>query len=66
MKIELIVPESFRKHYERDKFEDSLTRVGIDLQCLSVNMSGKYEWETIDMLAVAFKNSREVKDYGYK
>ena len=66
MKIELIVPETFRRHYERDKFEDSLQRVGVDLQCGSVNMSGKYEWETIDMLTEAFKKSREVKDYEQK
>ena len=66
MKIELIVPDSFRKHYQRDKFVDSLERVSIDLESQSVYMSGKYELETIDMLAVAFKNSREVKDYEQK
>lgn len=54
MRIEIEIPEEFKKHFEYDKFEDSLRRLILDANC----MAGNYEKETAEMLINAFKNSK--------
>jgi hypothetical protein len=52
--LKLTIPDEFRKHWNNDRFKDSMTRIKIDAQVDGV-LSGKYEVELVDML----KNSLE-------
>lgn len=55
MRIEIEIPKEFEKHFAQDKFEDSLQRLGADIHLIA----GNYERELIEMLIVAFKESKE-------
>lgn len=66
MKIELEIPKEFEEHFKRDKFKDSLERIMADIfhsleigNCLC---AGRYEYETIEMLAKALENSKTSYD----
>lgn len=66
MRIEIEIPKNFEEHFNQDKFKDSFERIMADIKyCLKNGdclCSGKYEYETIEMLQKAFKNSRQVYD----
>ena len=62
MRIEIEIPKEFEKHFNQDKFKDSLERIMADIfhsleigNCLC---AGRYEYETIEMLEEAFENSK--------
>lgn len=63
LKITLKLPKEFRKHYNSDKFKDSLERVIFDLvQCNKHDsaydaLSGNYEIEVVEALRDAFIDS---------
>lgn len=56
MKVEINIPSAFEKHYNSDRFEDSLKRLIAD----AGEVAGKYEVETAEMLIKAFKESKQV------
>lgn len=63
MKIEIEIPKDFEKHYNYDKFNDSLKRIRYDIFggiANNENISGNYEYELVDMFVDAFKKSTEV------
>lgn len=62
MKIILELPDSFKTHYEFDKFKDSIGRVACDIKEKDVLLSGNYEQELMDALYTAFPKSTEYKD----
>lgn len=64
MKIILDIPKEFEKHFNNDRFEDSLQRIEADIHdCINEtaqnvpSISGDYELELVDMLVEAFKNA---------
>ena len=59
MKIIIDIPEEFEKHFDNDRFEDSLKRLKSDAGTFC--MAGKYEIELCEMLIEAFKTSTKVK-----
>ena len=66
MRIEIEIPKEFEKHFNQDKFKDSLERIMADIwhyleigNCLC---AGNYEYETIKMLAEALENSKSAYD----
>lgn len=75
MLIALEVPKDFIKHYNQDKFCDSLKRIEYDIKpCLveyekddknKIYLSGRYEVELIQMLVEAFNKSKVYTIYGY-
>lgn len=68
MLIQLEIPDNFKKHYNQDKFCDSLKRVEYDIKsCLvdyekddktKIYLSGLYEVELVQMLIEAFNKSK--------
>lgn len=67
MKIVIDIPKDFEKHFNEDRFKDSLERIECDIQD-DINedhtipmVSGLWELELIDMLIEAFKNAESVK-----
>lgn len=72
MKLILDLPETFKKHFDFDKFQDSFMRICGDIKeiscshnnptCESKGLSGNYEKELVDVLKVAFKNATELED----
>lgn len=56
MRIVLNIPEAFRAHYERDRFDDSLNRILQDIESHGY-LAGNYEIETIIMLTESFRKS---------
>lgn len=62
MKLVIEIPKEFECDWNRDKFHECFSRVLADLQNASC-ASGRYEKETIKMLASAF---RDAKEYGPK
>ena len=56
MKIEIEIPKEFEEHFKQDKFKDSLERIMADLK--NSLCAGNYEYETIEMLKKAFKDSK--------
>lgn len=61
MRITIEIPREFEQHFMRDRFEDSLRRVSVDMHnemSCEVGISGTYEIELVDMLTEAFKNAR--------
>lgn len=56
MKIIIDIPQDFEKHFNEDRFKDSLERIKADLNEDFV-LAGNYERELLDMLRVAFKNA---------
>ena len=75
MLIALEIPDNFKKHYEQDKFCDSLKRVECDIKpCLveyekddntKIYLSALYEVELIQMLVEAFNKSKVYTFAGY-
>lgn len=64
MKIILDIPKDFEKHFNNDRFKDSLKRIEADVHdCINETaqnvpaISGNYELELVDMLIEAFKNA---------
>lgn len=61
MDIVFRIPKKFEKHFNSDRFEDSLQRARVDIHKSIIGnksvLSGKYEIETLDMLTEAFLNS---------
>lgn len=63
MQIMINIPKEFENHFNSDKFEDSLSRIKVDvLSCIagSFSLSGLYEIETLDMLIKAFLNGTPI------
>lgn len=62
MRIEIEIPKEFEKHFNHDKFKDSFERIMVDIKHASQNgdclCTGRYEYETIEMLEKAFENSK--------
>ena len=63
MRIEIDIPKEFEEHFKQDKFKNSLERIMADIwhyleigNCLC---TGRYEYETIEMLEKALENSRQ-------
>ena len=66
MRIELNISKEFEEHFKQDKFKNSLERIMADIfhslengDCLC---AGRYEYETIEMLAKALENSKLAYD----
>ena len=62
MRVIIDIPSEFEEHFKQDKFKDSFERIMADIKhslgngdCLC---SGRYEYETIEMLTNAFQNSQ--------
>lgn len=55
MNLVIKIPKEFEEEFNRDKFEDSLSRVASDIESFGFQLSGRYERETIKMLREAFK-----------
>ena len=66
MRIEIEIPKEFEEHFKQDKFKDSLERIMADIKHSLENgdclCSGRYEYETIEMLERAFEDSRQAYD----
>ena len=61
MKVVIDIPQEFEKHFNMDKFKDSLSRVRHDTSyCFGNGVSGNYEIELIGMLIEAFEKAEEV------
>lgn len=63
MMLLLNIPKEFVCDWDKDKFEEFFDRVSVDLKDISPRLAvcGNYEYETLDMLAEAFKNAEEVE-----
>ena len=57
MQIVIDIPKEFEEEFNRDKFEDSLSRVASDIESFGFQLAGRYEQETIRMLREAIKSS---------
>lgn len=78
MKMILELPEEFRKHFNRDKFQDSFMRICGDINEIckshcnpcseSLGLSGNLEKELVDVIKESFKNAITSKQEqeGYK
>lgn len=70
MKITIDIPKEFEKHFNEDRFKDSLERIEIDVHDsisedhVIPTVSGAYELELIQMLMTAFKNA-EIRKIGH-
>lgn len=67
MKIILDIPKEFEKHFNKDRFKDSLKRIITDVTDeieSDFSISGRYEIELCEMLIEAFKNT-EVRKVGH-
>ena len=64
MKIEINIPKEFERHFNQDKFENSLERISAGIKHSLENgnyvYGTKYEYETIKMLEEVLKNSKSV------
>lgn len=67
MKLILDIPKEFEKHFNEDRFKDSLECIKADIyDCINTAqnvliISGNYELELIDMLIVAFEEARIIE-----
>jgi len=60
MTIKLQIPKEFEKHFNQDKFKDSLLRIATDVTSeikLDSAISGRYELELLGMLIASFEDS---------
>ena len=55
MKITIDIPKEFEKHFDNDRFKDSLERLKADAGTFC--MAGKYEIELCEMLIKAFEDA---------
>ena len=66
MRIEIEIPKEFEKHFKQDKFKGSLERIMADIKHSLENgdclCTGRYEYETIEMLVKALENSKTIYD----
>lgn len=60
MKLVLNIPEEFESDYRTDDFNDCFQRVLADIK--DGKLCGKYEKETIEMLAIAFQRAKELNE----
>ena len=60
MKLIIKIPKEFEKHFEKDKFEDSLKRLKGDAGTFC--LAGRYEIELCEMLIEAFKEAEVVDE----
>lgn len=59
MRITIDIPAEFEWHFAFDHFRDSLGRIAYDLRSYEGEpLSGRYEIETIEMLADALQRAR--------
>lgn len=60
MKIVIDIPKEFEENYKHDRFSESLVRIKIDIKYNNqvTKASGRYEYETLEMLEKAFQESR--------
>lgn len=58
MDLVIKIPKEFEEEFNRDKFEDSLSRVASDIESFGFQLAGRYELETITMLREAFKEGK--------
>ena len=64
MKLVIDIPKEFEEHFNEDKFKDSLLRLKADTNYgleHESTISGNYEIELLDMLAVAFEEARIIE-----
>lgn len=63
MRITIDIPAEFEEHFAFDHFRDSLGRIAYDLRTYEGEpLSGRYEIETIEMLANALQRARIYKE----
>lgn len=55
MRVIIEIPPAFVRHYEKDRFEESLRRLSADAHLLA----GNYEKELVEMLIDAFRQARK-------
>ena len=60
MKLQIEIPKEFEKHFENDRFEDSLKRLKGDAGTFC--LAGRYEIELCEMLIEAFKEAEVVSE----
>ena len=61
MKVMIDIPKDFEKHFNQDKFKDSLERIKYDVNSLEQDaLSWRYDVEIIDMLIVAFEKAEVI------
>lgn len=59
MKVTIEIPKEFEKHFDNDRFEDSLKRLKADA---GEYMAGPYEIELCEMLITAFKEAAVIDE----
>lgn len=63
MRITIDIPADFEGHFAFDHFRDSLGRIAYDLRSYEGEpLSGRYEIETIEMLADALQRAQTEKE----
>ena len=63
MKVMIDIPKDFEKHFNQDKFKDSIGRITADVisQVYSDDsISGNYELELLEMLSEAFEKAESI------
>lgn len=61
MKIKLEIPKEFIEEYYSNRFFESLMRIYTDVKSdENFKLSGNYEYETLEMLIKAFKESEVI------
>ena len=60
MKVTIDIPTEFEKHFNNDRFKDSLERLKADAGTFC--MAGKYEIELCEMLIDAFKEAAVIDE----
>ena len=63
MNLVIKIPKEFEEEFNRDKFEDSLSRVASDIESFGFQLAGRYELETIKMLRDAFKDGTPLPEH---
>ena len=58
MKLTLEIPDEFATEFIENNFDDTLGRIRADVHA-APNLSGKYQFETLDILREAFKEAKE-------
>lgn len=64
MKITIDIPKKYERHFDNDRFKDSLKRISTDVMDeieSDFAISGKYEIEFCEMLIKAFENAELVE-----
>ena len=65
MEIKIEIPKEFEKHFNKDRFRDSLERVCVDIERADISypaMSGLYEIEVIKMLRDAMTKAEVIEE----